>query len=160
DAEGRYVPLEQQDFLLWDAPQIQEAESLLLAASKGNGIGRYQLEAAIQSAHAARALTGSTDWSAIVTLYEALAQLTSSPVAHLNAAAALAQRDGAAFGVIKLKEVVARFPELTEYQPYWALKADLHAKIGQSSDARAAYDEAIARERDVAVVRFLIERRA
>src|SRR5262249_6256612 len=151
DPDGNYVPLAEQNVLLWPGAEIEEAEALLRAASKTGRTGRYQLEAAIQSAHAARAFTGHTDWSAIVLLYEELASLTGSPVAHLNAVAALAQRDGAVFGVNQLKDLVQRYPELTDYQPYWALKADLYAKIGQAGEARAAYDEAIARERDVAV---------
>jgi RNA polymerase sigma-70 factor, ECF subfamily len=160
DGAGRYVPLTQQDCQLWNGPQIEEAEALLCAASKARRIGRYQLEAAIQSAHAARALSGRTDWAGVVALYEALALHTGSPVAHLNAAAALAQRDGAAFGVMKLADIAARFPQLRDYQPYWALKADLHAKVGEAGAALAAYDEAIAREGDPAVRAFLEERRA
>jgi RNA polymerase sigma-70 factor (ECF subfamily) len=160
DAEGRYVPLESQDVALWRRAEIEEAEALLHQASRAGRIGRYQLEAAIQSAHAARAFAGRTDWAAIVLLYEALADITASPVAHLNAAAALAQRDGAAFGAIKLNEVAAQHPELTDYQPYWALKADLHAKLAEADAARAAYDQAILREADPAVRGFLEARRA
>ena len=51
-------------------------------------------------------------------------------------------------------------PMLNSYQPYWALRADLLARLGRVEAARAAYDEAIARERDGAVIRFLSERRA
>ena len=58
DAAGAYVPLDQQDTALWDAHMIEEAETLLLRASAAGVIGRYQLEAAVQSAHAARRLTG------------------------------------------------------------------------------------------------------
>jgi RNA polymerase sigma-70 factor (ECF subfamily) len=160
DDHGGYVPLAQQNVLAWRAGDIKEAEALLRAASAAHQLGRYQLEAAIQSAHGERALSGHTDWSAIVTLYEGLAELTGSPVARLNAVAALAERDGAAFALAKLTPLTAQFPELVEYQPYWALKADLHAKLAQTDAARTAYDQAIARERDVAVVRFLIDRRA
>jgi predicted RNA polymerase sigma factor len=49
---------------------------------------------------------------------------------------------------------------LRSYQPYWALNADLLAQVGRGEAARAAYDEAMARERDVAVIKFLSERRA
>ncbi len=160
DADGRYIPLDEQDIALWQRPRMDEAERLLRAASAGNRIGRYQLEAAIQSAHAARAYAGAADWSAIVLLYQALAQITGSPVAHLNAAAAIANRDGAATGLAALEATVDRFPALRSYQPTWALRADLYAKLGRADEARAAYDEAIARERDSAVIRFLSERRA
>jgi RNA polymerase sigma-70 factor (ECF subfamily) len=158
--DGRYVPLGEQDVSLWRREEMVEAERLLHAASRMGRVGRYQLEGAIQSAHASRAFGRETDWDAIVTLYEALAQLTGSPVAHLNVAASTAQRDGAEKGLGALSALVERFPALQSYQPYWALRADLCAKLGRAEDARAAYDEAIARERDAAVIRFLSERRA
>lgn len=158
DSEGRYVPLDQQDVKLWRFELIAEAEAALRAASAMGKPARYQLEAAIQSAHVARAWRGQADWDAIVLLYTALAELTGSPVARLNAAAAIARRDGAAAGLAALDALDA--PMLKSYQPYWALRADLLARLGRAEAARAAYDEAIARERDGAVIRFLGERRA
>lgn len=158
DGEGRYVPLDQQDVKLWRFELIAEAEAALRAASAMGKPARYQLEAAIQSAHVARAWRGQADWDAIVLLYTALAELTGSPVARLNAAAAIARRDGAAAGLAALDALDA--PMLNSYQPYWALRADLLARLGRVEAARAAYDEAIARERDGAVIRFLSERRA
>jgi RNA polymerase sigma-70 factor (ECF subfamily) len=155
DAEGSYIPLDAQDVSKWRRAEMDEAERLLHAASKANRIGRYQLEAAIQSAHGARAYAGAADWPAIAMLYEALANLTGSPVAHLNAAAAIARRDNAQAGLRALSTVIERFPSLQEYQPYWALRADVCAKLGRRDDAHAAYDEAIARENDPAVRAFL-----
>lgn len=160
DGEGRYVPLEAQDWKLWRAPLIAEAEAHLRAASKSGRPGRFQFEAAIQSAHVARAWKGEADWDAIILLYHALCELTGSPVARLNAAAAVARRDGAEAGLAAAEAARESFPALNAYQPYWALKADLCAKLGRVEAARAAYDEAIARERDPAVIRFLSERRA
>jgi RNA polymerase sigma-70 factor (ECF subfamily) len=152
DAEGRYVPLADQDCARWNRAAAEEAERLLRRAAAMGQIGRYQLEAAIQSAHAARAWAGVTDWSAIVTLYDALVALTGSPVAKLNRIAARAQVDGAAAG---LAELEALGEALAGYQPYWALRAHLLARNGQPGEARAAYAEAIARERDVAVIAHL-----
>lgn len=157
---ARYVPLDEQDVSLWRTDAIVEAEALLRRASAHNRIGRYQLEAAIQSAHASRVDGKPADWAAIVILYEALAALTGSPVAHLNAVAALARRDGPETASAALEALNADFSSLRSYQPYWALLADLSAKLGRTDAARAAYDEAIARERDGAVIRFLSERRA
>src|SRR5437879_105011 len=77
---GQYVTVSSHDPALWDARWIDEADALLLHASTMKAIGRYQLEAAAQSAHAARRLTGSTDWAAIHEIYDALAALTASPV--------------------------------------------------------------------------------
>jgi RNA polymerase sigma-70 factor (ECF subfamily) len=160
DDEGRFVPLEAQDVALWRLEMIMEAEAVLRRASKLDRAGRYQLEAAVQSAHAARLDHGAPDWDAIVLLYDALAKLTGSPVARLNAAAAIARRDGAEAGYAAAEAARTQFSQLREYQPYWALVADLCAKLGRAEAAREAYDEAIARERDTAVVAFLRERRA
>src|SRR6266705_208459 len=102
DAHGEYVPLADQDSALWDARLIDEAEALLLRASGLNAIGRYQLEAAAQSAHAARRLTGRTDWAAIVEIYEALSALTASPVVAINRAVARAELRGPAEGLVAL----------------------------------------------------------
>lgn len=154
---GRFVPLEEQDVSLWRTDMQGEAELLLRKAAQGDRIGRFQLEAAIQSAHTARRARGEADWEAIVLLYEVLSRISPSPIVQLNRSAALARRDGAATGLAALDALEA--PALKSYQPYWALRADLLAKLGRADEARAAYDEAIARERDGAVIRFLSERR-
>src|SRR5262249_21561485 len=72
DAGGRYVPLDQQDVARWSRAMIDEAEQVLAAAASAGRPGRFQLEAAIQSAHTRRAVTGRTDWEAIALLYEGL----------------------------------------------------------------------------------------
>jgi len=158
DKDGCFVPLDEQDVSLWRRDLIAEAETLLRTASVAKRPGRYQLEAAIQSAHATRAWRGEADWDAIVLLYAALADITGSPVAGLNAAAAVARRDGAVAGMAALDALDVA--TLRDYQPYWALNADLLAQLGRRAEARAAYDEAMARESDVAVIRFLSDRRS
>ena len=100
---------------------------------------------------------GEVDWDAIVTLYDGLALLVDTPVIALNRAAAIARRDGPAAGWLAFAALDA--PMLRSYQPYWALRADLCAKLGRAEEAGAAYDEAIARERDEAVIAFLSSRR-
>lgn len=159
DRDGRFVPLDEQDVGLWRREWLGEAEALLRAAAAMKRPGRFQLEAAIQSAHATRAWRGEADWDAIVVLYAALSELTGSPVARLNAAAAIARRDGPEKGLAAAEDVALRHPLLNEYQPYWALKADLCARLGRAEAARAAYDEAILREDDRAVIAFLEARR-
>jgi RNA polymerase sigma-70 factor (ECF subfamily) len=156
-AQGRFTPLDEQDVRLWRVELQAEAELLLLKAGRAGRIGRFQLEAAIQSAHAARRGRGAADWDAIVTLYEGVAMLAPSPVVSLNRAAAIARRDGPEAGWEALQALDQ--PALHSYQPYWALRADVLAKLGRAEEARAAYDEAIAREREPAVIRFLSERR-
>ncbi len=159
DRDGRFVPLDEQDVGLWRRDMIGEAETLLRTASKAQRPGRYQLEAAIQSAHATRAWRGVADWDAIVLLYLALSELTGSPVARLNAAAAIARRDGPEAGLAAVEDLAANYGVLRDYQPYWALCAELCARLGRVEAARVAYDEAILRETDAAVIGFLRARR-
>src|SRR5262249_52214278 len=80
DAAGTYVPLERQDTNLWERPLIALAEHLLHQPNAAGPSGRYQIEAAIQSAHVARRLTGIANWAAVVALYDHLFALTGSPV--------------------------------------------------------------------------------
>ena len=91
DGQGGYVPLSQQDVALWSQPKIDEAERLLLSAAGRGAIGRFQLEAAIQSAHAQRLRSGRTNWQAIALLYEGLVQLSPTLGALVGRAAALAE---------------------------------------------------------------------
>ncbi|MGB6743761.1 MAG: DUF6596 domain-containing protein [Terracidiphilus sp.] len=153
-AEGKFVPLRLQDRSLWDAEMIEEAESALRRASSAGLIGRYQLEAAIQSAHIEGAQTGSVAWSAIVSLYDALVQLTGSPVASVNRALAVAELNGPAAGMQALDEV-STDRRMSAYQPYWAARANLLARTGARDEARKAYEIAIGLERDPAVREYL-----
>ena len=156
--DGKFVSLEQQDVSLWRTSMQGEAEMLLMKAAEADRVGRFQLEAAIQSAHTSRRARGEADWPAIVLLYEALARIAPSPIVQLNRAAALARRDGPGAGLAALSALDV--PALKSYQPYWALRADLLGRLGRADEACAAYNEAIARERDAAVVRFLSDRRS
>jgi RNA polymerase sigma-70 factor (ECF subfamily) len=158
-AEGDFVPLAEQDCLLWDRALIDEAEALLSHAAAKGVIGRYQLEAAVQSAHAARRLTGRTDWAAIQELYDALLSIAGSPVVAINRAVAIAEAEGAVAGLAALY-VLGDDKRLDDYQPYWAARAGLLARLGQVPQATEAYDRAIGLERDPAVRRFLQGKRA
>ncbi|TJV43658.1 MAG: RNA polymerase sigma factor [Mesorhizobium sp.] len=154
DAEGDFVPLALQDCELWDRALINEAEALLSRAAQSRVIGRYQLEAAVQSAHTARRLTGRTDWVAIRELYDALFSIVGSPVVAINRAVAIAEAEGAVAGLAALY-VLGDDKRLDDYQPYWAARAGLLARLGQVPQATQAYDRAIGLERDPAVRRFL-----
>jgi RNA polymerase sigma-70 factor (ECF subfamily) len=160
NAAGDYVPLSEQDPARWIAPSIDEAEALLHRANRcAGGIGRFQLEAAVQSAHAMRRRSGRVDWPAIERLYAALCELTASPVAALNHAMALAQAQGTAAALAAL-DALAADPRLLQYQPYWAARADLLARCGATTEALAAYQQAIGLEREPAVRRHLQQRAA
>ena len=155
DGAGRYIPLSEQATTVWDGVAIAEAERLLSAASASRAPGRFQLEAAVQSVHAARRLSGMTDWQAIVQLYDALFALTGSPVVAVNRAAAVSHTRGPAAGLALLEEVEGR---LDGFEPYWVAKADLCARIGDLKEARRAYDLAIGLQTDPAARAFLVER--
>ena len=158
-AQGEYVPLAEQDPALWDSQMIGEAEALLLRASELKSIGRYQLEAALQSAHVSRRRTGRANWEEVVQLYDALMSLFGSPVVALNRALAVAELDGPRAGLAAIEEVASDV-RLAEYQPYWAARAELLAKIGAHAEACHAYDLAIGLERDASVRRFLQQRQS
>ena len=132
---GEYVPLASQDSSLWDAQMIREAEALLVRASELGAIGRYQLEAAVQSAHVARCRSGRANWAAVLEIYDALFAVTGSPVVAINRALAVAEVRGAQAGLAALPD-----PEtdgrLAEYQPYWAARAELLGRAGAVVDAQ------------------------
>jgi len=158
-SNGEYVPLAQQDPALWNTRMIDEAEATLRRASALGAIGRYQLEGAIQSAHVARRRTGRADWAAVVQLYDALLDISNSPVAAVNRALAVAELHGA-HAALEAMNRAAEDSRLAEYQPYWAARAELLARTGAREDARHAYDVAIGMERDDSVRQFLEQRRA
>ena len=147
------MPLSEQDTALWNGAMMQEAETLLRQAAALCAIGRFQLEAAVQSAHAIRCLKGEADWEAIVTLYDALLAMTASPVIAINRAVAIAETENAEAGLIALGAIDAK--SLSQYQPYWSARAHLLAKTGRQEAAREAYDRAIGLEIDPAIRRFL-----
>ena len=159
DTAGRYVPLADQDTGLWDALMIDEAESLLHGASALGRVGRFQLEAAVQSAHGIRRSAGAADWPAIERLYDALLHLTGSPVVAINRAIAVAETRGP-HAALDALDAVAGDPRLALYQPYWAARAGLLARVGAVGAADRAYELAIGLEPDPAVRVFLQQRRA
>ena len=159
DEHGDYVPLADQDPALWDSQMIDEAEAILLRAGALESIGRYQLEAALQSAHVYRRRTGRANWESVVQLYDALLALSGSAVVAINRALAIAETDGAAAGLDAM-QAIAGDARLTEYQPYWAARAELLAKTGAHAEARQAYEIAIGLERDPAIRRFLQHRQS
>ena len=133
---------------------IDAAEKLLQRASEFGAIGRYQLEAALHSAHVHRCRTGISNWKQILKLYDALLAVMPSPVVQINRALAIAEVHGtdAALRALPNPNDDAR---LTQYQPYWTAKAVLLARAGETEEAMLAYDIAIGLESDAVVRRFL-----
>jgi RNA polymerase sigma-70 factor (ECF subfamily) len=155
--DGRYVPLSEQDPAAWSAPAILEAETELAEAARAGRIGRFQLEAAIQSVHADRARSGRTDWAAIDLFYDRLVRVAPTIGARVAHAAAVAEAGGPAAGLVMLDALDSS--AVATYQPYWAVRAHLLRLLGRASDAVAAYDRAIGLTEHPAIRRFLLDRR-
>jgi RNA polymerase sigma-70 factor (ECF subfamily) len=158
DGEGRYIPLARQDVARWSRALIEEAEALLEASARAGKPGRFQLEAAIQSVHAHRVVSGRTDWEAIALLYEGLLLCAPTIGARVGHAAAIAEARGAPAGLSALEALP--LDAVVGYQPYWALRAHLLSAIGRAGDARAAYDRAIGLSEDRAIRDFLVSQAA
>ncbi len=157
DAAGAFVPLAEQDVALWSRAMIGQAETALGEAAKLGRIGPFQLEAAIQSVHAARAVSGRTDWQALAQLHEGLARLAPTTGVLVSRAAAFAEAFGPERGLALLTELPEA--EIASYQPFWALRAHLMQRLGLEAEARLAFDRAIGLADDPAVRAFLAQRR-
>jgi len=156
NSAGQYIPLSEQDPRQWSAPLIAEAERHLAAAFQMGRVGRFQLEAAIQSVHAERAQSGRIEWAAIVRFYEQLIRVAPTVGTRTGYAAAVAEATGPEQGLAVLDEIE---PEVvTEYQPYWAVRAHLLQLLGKRPEAKSAYDQAIVLALDPAVKKFLSQK--
>jgi RNA polymerase sigma-70 factor (ECF subfamily) len=155
--DGAYVPLSEQDTRLWSMPLIAQAERLLASAARQQRAGRFQLEAAIQSAHVERARCDRIDWHAIALLYEGLVRMAPTLGALVGRAAALAEARGPDAGVALLDDM--RPESVQTYQPYWAVRAHLLQQLGRRTEALEAFDRAIALTEDDAIRQFLLRRR-
>ncbi|MED4784296.1 RNA polymerase sigma factor [Brevibacillus choshinensis] len=151
--DGRYVPLSEQDSTLWSKTMIEEAETHLSKAAKAGNIGRFQLQAAIQSVHAQRAFTGRTEWKEIALLYEGLVRQVPTIGAFVGRAAAVAEAYGVDRGWMLLEAIPTEV--IVSYQPYWALAAHLLTRMHRDEEARAAYSRAIGLCTDPALREFL-----
>jgi RNA polymerase sigma-70 factor (ECF subfamily) len=155
DASGRYVALSDQDPRQWDRAMIERGDALLTMAQKLRQFGRYQLEAAIQSAHLRRGLTGVAVLDEIVILYEGLLRLAPSLAARVGHAAAVAEAKGAEAGLALLDALDGE--RLKDYQPYWAVRAHVLQKLGRP-EAHAAFDRAIGLSRHEGQRAFLLKK--
>jgi predicted RNA polymerase sigma factor len=140
-ADGALVALDEQDPALWDATQIDRGERYLRRAHARGRIGRFQLEAAIQSVHCARAQTGMTDWTALRLLHEALLRIAPTLGAEVSLAAVIAESHGPEAGLTFLNGISAA--GVDRFQPAWATRAHLLAAAGRRAEAATAYDTAI-----------------
>ena len=155
--DGRYVPLSEQDCRKWFVPLMEEAERHLNEASSRGRSGRFQLEAAIQSVHAERARSGGIQWNAIMVFYEQLIRISPTLGTRTGYAAAVAEAKGAETGLAALDGI--DLDEVSSYQPYWAVRAHLLQRVGDTPAALDAFDRAIGLAEDPAVRQFLLQRR-
>jgi RNA polymerase sigma-70 factor (ECF subfamily) len=136
---------------LWDSTLIPQGEGLLRRAHTLGAVGRFQLEAAIQSVHCARAVSGVTDWDALLTLYDALVLLAPTLGARVSRAAVVARVHGAAAGLAALDELGEPV-----FQPWWAVRGHLLAELGRGDDAGRAFAKAVSLTTDIAVRDYLV----
>lgn len=154
DRDGAFVSLDRQDTKQWSRPLMAEAEALLRRAATFNRAGRYQLEAAIQSIHAQRAVTGAIDWAEIALLYEGLVRLAPTIGAQVGRAVAIAETGEAAAGMVALDALPA--DRTAGYQPWWAARAHFLRKLGREPEARRAFERAAALTDDPALRAYLL----
>jgi predicted RNA polymerase sigma factor len=155
-ADGRFIPLSEQDPRLWSAPTIAEAERMLAHAAKMLRPGRFQIEAAIQSVHAERAHSGRTDWHAIALFHERLVQISPALGAFVARAAAVAEEKGPARALQLLDELPP--VAVANYQPFWAVRAHLLKGVNRYAEAVDAFGRALSLADDPAVRRQLLDR--
>ncbi|MEO1309051.1 MAG: sigma-70 family RNA polymerase sigma factor [Pseudomonadota bacterium] len=145
--DGVLVPVPEQDVDLWDSKLIERAVGLLTQAALKRAPkampGRFQMEAAIQAVHAARSVTGKTDWRALSQLYQGLMHSYPSIGGAVSRAAVVAEDVGPAEG-LKMLDLI-KFDGLDDYQPFHAVRAHCLSELDRTADAAEAYAEALSR---------------
>jgi RNA polymerase sigma factor (sigma-70 family) len=156
--QGEPVLLLEQDRARWDQLLIRRGLAALRRAEElGGALGPYALQAAIAACHVRARTPEQTDWERIVALYDALAQLTASPVVELNRAVAVAMAFGPEAG-LELVDALVSEGSLDGYHHLPAVRGDLLAKLGRLDEARDELERAASltrneRERAVLLAR-------
>ena len=156
-ADGRLLPLAEQDRALWDRSAIAEAHELIMYGLRSGRPGRYVLQAAIASLHAEAQTYEETDWPQILALYDALLSVWPSPVVALNRAVALSMVSGPGKALEEVERLEAD-GRLAEYQYLPAMKADLLRKLGRLEEAADADRRALDLASNEAERQFLAAR--
>jgi RNA polymerase sigma factor (sigma-70 family) len=140
-ASGKPVLLEDQDRSRWDRAQIGRGRAALARATALGAPGPYALQAAIAEQHAVATSVATTDWPAIVRLYDALARVTANPVVQLNRAVAVSMAEGPATGLALVDGLAARgVLPMSHLLP--SVRGELLARLGRADEAAAAFREA------------------
>jgi RNA polymerase sigma factor (sigma-70 family) len=141
---GEAILLLKQDRSLWNYAQIQRGMAALDSAQKlGGEAGSYTLQAAIAACHARARTAAETDWERIVLLYDALLQVSPSPIVALNRAVAVGMAQGPAAGLAAL-DALAVEPALANYHLFPSVRGDLLLRLGRFTEAHAEIQRAIA----------------
>ena len=147
------VPVSEQNVSTWNVELTDAGLQQLSKALKMNSIGRFQIEAAIQSVHMARKDTGHTDWRALLALYEALLKIAPSAGALVAHCVVVAQLKGPEIALSALKECEQYV--LPHFQPLWAAYADLYTKTNNTENAERCYDKALSLTTELPLINFL-----
>jgi predicted RNA polymerase sigma factor len=144
----------------WDQLLIRRGLAALERAEHlGGGLGAYALQAAIAACHARARTAEETNWERIVALYDALAELTPSPVVELNRAVAVGMAFGAAAG-LELVDELSSDPSLEGYHLLPSVRGDLLSKLGRNGEARVEFERAASLTRNDRERALLLERAA
>jgi RNA polymerase sigma-70 factor (ECF subfamily) len=157
-ADGSLIRLADQVRRLWDRDLVAEGQAIVRACVRRGRPGQYQVQAAINAVHSVAPSFDSTDWRAILTLYDQLFALTPTPVVALNRAVALAEVHGPAVGLAAVDEL--RSSGLDSYYLFHAARADLLRRLGRDAEAATAYDAARALTANPVEQTFLDAQRA
>ncbi|MGO9837325.1 MAG: RNA polymerase sigma factor [Polyangiaceae bacterium] len=155
NASGEPILLLEQDRSRWDQLLVHRG---LAALARAEGLkqplGPYALQAAIAGCHARARTAGETDWNRIVALYDALAELTQSPVVELNRAVAVSMAFGPSAG-LELVDALVKVPALASYHLLPSVRGDLLAKLGRNDEAYEEFERAAALAQNVRERRVL-----
>jgi RNA polymerase sigma factor (sigma-70 family) len=157
---GEPILLLDQDRARWDQLLIRRGLAALERAEKlGAALGPYTLQAAIAACHARAHTAAETDWHRIAALYDALAQLTPSPVVELNRAVAVAMAFGPAAGLELIDELNSE-PSLKAYHLLPSVRGDFLFKLGRFNEAQAEFERAATLTQNAREREFLLDRAA
>ena len=160
DADGEPILLLDQDRARWDHLLIRRGLAALKRATDlGVELGPYAIQAAIAACHARAWTAEETDWPRIVALYDALAQLTPSPVVELNRAVAVSMAFGPGAG-LEIVDGLTAEPALRSYHLLPSVRGDLLAKLGRLDEAGAEFERAAGLTRNARERALLLERAA
>jgi RNA polymerase sigma-70 factor (ECF subfamily) len=159
DSSGNLVALFDQDRSHWDRARINEGMQLLEFSASGTKITAYHIEAAIASVHATAQRAQDTNWSGIISLYDALMQINTSPIVALNRAIALAQRDGPERALNEINSI-SGLERFGRYPFYPATLGVLELSLGNRERARERFQEALTKSRNAMERRFFEQRLA